>query len=156
MEEVTENNCGQCGKTSETKCARCKIIYYCGRECQRKHWRVHKKRCQTKLLETEPGEEVDDDEDEILPTEEMILKAKVAKSNIHGNGVFATKHIAQGERICFFYGQSIDANTKVRMRRLPDGLLSILNSDTLFHDTINKGKRLLGDGLFTQKLNNLS
>ena len=143
MEEITKQNCEQCGTPSETKCARCKVSYYCGRECQKKHWKSHKKYCKQFLYETEQDEELQDDEDQVLSTDDMILKAKVGKSSVHGNGVFATKHITQGELICFFHGQSKDANTKVRIRRMPDGTLSIIDSQIVFSDAINKGKRSL-------------
>lgn len=40
-------NCAVCGEPSTTKCTRCKEVYYCGRECQRKHWKEHKSECRT-------------------------------------------------------------------------------------------------------------
>ena len=27
------------------RCSRCKMMYYCNVECQRKHWKKHKKEC---------------------------------------------------------------------------------------------------------------
>ena len=27
------------------KCSRCKKVYYCGRECQKLHWKTHKEEC---------------------------------------------------------------------------------------------------------------
>eukprot|EP00976_Prorocentrum_cordatum_P070216 1179836-Prorocentrum_minimum.AAC.2 len=30
------------------QCARCRAVTYCGKECQRQHWRVHKPACTTK------------------------------------------------------------------------------------------------------------
>ena len=41
------------------------------------------------------------------------------------------------------------------MRRLPDGLLSMIDSQKVFHDAINKGKSLLEKCALTQKLNSL-
>jgi len=44
--EVTGVGCRVCGKTEKTrKCARCKVVTYCGREHQREDWRVHKNVC---------------------------------------------------------------------------------------------------------------
>ncbi|RPA81098.1 hypothetical protein BJ508DRAFT_362114 [Ascobolus immersus RN42] len=43
--------CGACGKPEVVaepelmKCGRCKGIWYCGKECQKGHWKVHKKVC---------------------------------------------------------------------------------------------------------------
>lgn len=42
--------CKVCGKTEDEevklkKCARCKKIVYCGVQCQKMHWKVHKKVC---------------------------------------------------------------------------------------------------------------
>jgi len=41
-----ERACGTCAENNATKkCAKCKAIQYCDRECQRIHWFVHKKEC---------------------------------------------------------------------------------------------------------------
>ncbi|CAL6084910.1 MYND_finger domain-containing protein [Hexamita inflata] len=34
-----------CGQTAKFRCAKCKQIWYCGRECQVKDWKEHKKTC---------------------------------------------------------------------------------------------------------------
>lgn len=41
------NRCGFCGtRGSGMKlCARCKLISYCGKDCQRGHYSSHKKEC---------------------------------------------------------------------------------------------------------------
>ena len=139
MEERLQQECGQCGKLSETKCARCKMIYYCSKDCQKNNWKKHKKVC--KYMEKERLEDEEVDDNEILSTNDMILKVKVAKSTVHGSGVFVTKDISQGERICFFDGELKDANTSVRIRRLPQGELSIIDSEKVFQDASKKGKK---------------
>lgn len=45
--------CMQCGKPPGNgvrlhKCSRCGTATYCGRECQRGHWRIHKAECVAK------------------------------------------------------------------------------------------------------------
>ncbi|XP_025206493.1 ankyrin repeat and MYND domain-containing protein 2 isoform X1 [Melanaphis sacchari] len=41
-----ERICGTCAENNASKkCAKCKAVQYCDRECQRIHWFVHKKEC---------------------------------------------------------------------------------------------------------------
>ncbi|XP_029946975.1 zinc finger MYND domain-containing protein 10 [Salarias fasciatus] len=52
--------CGSCGKESTKRCSRCQSEFYCGRECQVKHWPKHKEACKliavaTQKLEKEPS-----------------------------------------------------------------------------------------------------
>ena len=37
--------CRQCDKGAEMTCSRCDLVCYCSKECQRKHFGVHKKTC---------------------------------------------------------------------------------------------------------------
>ncbi len=46
--ERPEMRCGNCGDQAGgnlSTCSSCKNVRYCGRECQRQHWPVHKKAC---------------------------------------------------------------------------------------------------------------
>lgn len=47
---ISHSSCGQCGKNDTDiklqKCGRCHFQTYCGRDCQTKHWPIHKKVCQ--------------------------------------------------------------------------------------------------------------
>ena len=44
--ETHTNPCFVCRKTiAAQKCSRCKIVYYCSKECQESHWKFHKVWC---------------------------------------------------------------------------------------------------------------
>jgi len=53
-ERIAQNHCNTCKKTTDElidtqkfkKCSKCKLIYYCSRECQVKDWPKHKEICQ--------------------------------------------------------------------------------------------------------------
>ena len=40
--------CANCPKQGKVKCSVCKAVRYCGRECQKAHWKAHKKDCKKK------------------------------------------------------------------------------------------------------------
>ena len=44
---VPDRTCGACGAAMERplRCSRCKVTVYCGRECQKRAWKTHKKEC---------------------------------------------------------------------------------------------------------------
>lgn len=37
--------CNECGNEGAKKCGGCGEVYYCGRDCQKKHWKTHKVAC---------------------------------------------------------------------------------------------------------------
>jgi hypothetical protein len=47
MDYHAQPACAHCGVLSPAlkKCDRCRAVFYCGRDCQKKHWRQHKKDC---------------------------------------------------------------------------------------------------------------
>ena len=45
MEQQCSNPKCQTLSTSLKKCTRCYKAYYCNRECQSQHWKIHKKEC---------------------------------------------------------------------------------------------------------------
>eukprot|EP01116_Phalansterium_solitarium_P003835 TRINITY_DN14666_c0_g1_i1.p1 TRINITY_DN14666_c0_g1~~TRINITY_DN14666_c0_g1_i1.p1 ORF type:complete len:222 (-),score=43.73 TRINITY_DN14666_c0_g1_i1:233-898(-) len=46
-EYVMERKCARCPKEGIKfqRCSRCKEVYYCSRDCQQRHWTVHKGEC---------------------------------------------------------------------------------------------------------------
>ena len=38
-------SCFVCKKEGAKHCSRCRLIYYCGVECQKKDWPLHKLKC---------------------------------------------------------------------------------------------------------------
>lgn len=42
---MDDESCGVCGQPSEAKCSRCRVVNYCGPECQRLDWKSHKRVC---------------------------------------------------------------------------------------------------------------
>ena len=40
-----ESYCVVCEKATKNSCARCRLVYYCSRDCQAKDWPKHKSKC---------------------------------------------------------------------------------------------------------------
>eukprot|EP01084_Bolivina_argentea_P214252 363762_1 len=54
----TNHHCHVCLKQNVTsRCSRCKSIYYCGMQCQKKNWKEHKKQC--KKMKQQHNQQVD-------------------------------------------------------------------------------------------------
>ena len=58
MALVQEGACAACGGGGSAsgavfmKCARCKAVRYCSKDCQRTHWRLHKASCAAETAQT--------------------------------------------------------------------------------------------------------
>ncbi len=47
-----DNWCLGCSnKNAQFRCSKCKSVYFCNKECQKKCWKIHKKHCQRNLFE---------------------------------------------------------------------------------------------------------
>ncbi|XP_068084363.1 zinc finger MYND domain-containing protein 10 [Anabrus simplex] len=44
-----KRNCSFCGDKATKRCSRCKVTWYCGRECQVQHWPSHRSECEAKV-----------------------------------------------------------------------------------------------------------
>ena len=51
-------SCEGCGKEDAKRCAGCGSVAYCGKECQKKGWKMHKRLCHRRKLVT-PAEKVE-------------------------------------------------------------------------------------------------
>ena len=86
MSELLANPkvCGACNKPGcSLKCA-CKLVFYCGGECQRAHWPTHKKDCRLAL-----AKRVKDAKREHGRDNEAVAKARLDAGDAHqGQGRF--------------------------------------------------------------------
>lgn len=39
------HTCPECKQPAELKCSACKLVWYCGKEHQKQHWKQHKNLC---------------------------------------------------------------------------------------------------------------
>ena len=46
-ESVPEGDCAVCGHVAKAICTGCRHVFYCKRDCQKKHWSSHKEDCKT-------------------------------------------------------------------------------------------------------------
>ena len=44
--EEVQSVCVYCNKTAKQKCSRCHAVYYCNKDCQSAHYRIHKQLCE--------------------------------------------------------------------------------------------------------------
>ena len=47
LEDTDAGECPVCTKVAENKCTACKAVFYCNRDCQKKHWKTHKFDCKS-------------------------------------------------------------------------------------------------------------
>lgn len=50
LESQISNSCSHCGSKADKKCSKCKTDFYCSRNCQVKHWPLHKQQCGKETL----------------------------------------------------------------------------------------------------------
>ena len=53
------NKCSLCLKSAKNQCSKCKTVYYCSKDCQVKHWNLHKKVCKNKLVNNIKNKTID-------------------------------------------------------------------------------------------------
>lgn len=144
MSEKKESGlCGFCGALATVKCAKCRRIFYCDRNCQKRHWKEHKKVCvvaeesqpEKKPTLKEPLEAVD--------VSNLELKVEVRTKPDGSLGVFTTEYVHKGDLLCFYDGETKDGNTKIRLRKCPQtSMLGIVDADQVFTKILNVEKCL--------------
>jgi hypothetical protein len=79
---ATPYECKQCHKIGPWKtCARCGHIFYCGRECQVKHWPLHRPYCKRSTTQARLADSGDARNDIVMPTRtDPILSTSTSSS----------------------------------------------------------------------------
>lgn len=55
---AADSQCSTCGEEKASRrCSRCKNEIYCGPDCQKVHWPIHKKTCTPAKTEVKPNSE---------------------------------------------------------------------------------------------------
>lgn len=49
---MSDTVCAECGKQAELKCSACKLVTYCCKDHQKKHWKTHKNLCRPYEVKT--------------------------------------------------------------------------------------------------------
>jgi len=81
--DVESNDCAQCGQAAATaRCTRCKTVFYCDRECQKAHWKTHKKECGQKATKKQKEEVVEEGEEVV----QINRKKKTARAGASSVG----------------------------------------------------------------------
>ena len=44
--QTKTGKCTRCHSSCSKVCARCKDVFYCSKECQKKHWKIHRRTCE--------------------------------------------------------------------------------------------------------------
>ncbi|KAK4556325.1 hypothetical protein LTR86_006469 [Recurvomyces mirabilis] len=85
------STCAGCSKSRDQgdklllKCARCKVVAYCSKECQKTHWKQHKPACNAVHKHTAPG---------ASPNLVALRKLAIADFNLR-----TTTHITTGQGV---------------------------------------------------------
>lgn len=91
------NVCSFCNKINTSGkllqvCSRCKSTRYCNAECQRGHWKTHKKRCKELANALKPGQDapapklgIDFDEHNATDKHKMVFDAIVKKYKLNSD-----------------------------------------------------------------------
>ncbi|MBS0648161.1 MAG: zinc finger MYND domain-containing protein [Verrucomicrobia bacterium] len=72
--------CENCKKVATQRCARCKLVFYCGKECQEKVWSEHKLVCLTPEARQQRTKT-------ILEENEQLMKSSEFRHNLEAGGL---------------------------------------------------------------------
>src|SRR5213080_2328666 len=96
------SGCSNCQKPyAKLRCGKCKLSYYCDKECQKENWKVHKNVCQD-LKEHE--EQKDDIVKNFVTQNQELYKNALMMSKFLGNHsrfVVFTKNKPEQKDICY-------------------------------------------------------
>lgn len=131
---ATSGNCAKCKKPNATsKCGACKMVYYCNVDCQRAHWKRHKKQCnkfhnetQTKIKTTPAGNHKEKQDTDISNT--YVYKLVALGDTESGKSSIITR-LVKGE-FSEYYEATFGASCLTQMVYLRDSTVKFEIWDT--------------------------
>ncbi|XP_062987641.1 tudor domain-containing protein 1 [Elgaria multicarinata webbii] len=138
--------CHFCGLFGSLRCTRCKQIYYCSLDCQRKDWQMHSIVCKPVKLNTDKVKDIEKTLDEIKKKENM------QSMNINKTGDQDKKREELDKRIMFS-----DLNTLGLQKNMKiEGTITEFNNPRKFYIVVNSPEILSNIGKLTVRLKDYS
>lgn len=90
---ANEGDCGFCGALANVKCSSCKTVFYCDRNCQKRHWKQHKRLCQRPSETDDKCKEVAVEPLDAVDVSQLQLKVEVREKSNGTFGVFTSDYV---------------------------------------------------------------
>lgn len=122
--------CAACHKSKSNllRCSRCGMVYYCDSQCQKKHWKKHKSKCQCYTVKAIDGKGFGMvasrkiKQGDVILTEEPVLTANMALSQDDRNSFlisqFSKLSLADKERVDSLYDNDPEEDAKMKVVRI--------------------------------------
>ena len=153
------SECAGCGSESaKNRCGGCNQVYYCDKQCQRKHWKTHKKQCKFKKKKKKKRKAkeklmVNDDDDKKMEETHQDFNNKDIKKTLEFIGDSNQKYLSRLDEITeLLQPNNIPINEKRFEEIEKNGLWQIYDKVLDFSYNHLKTKQ---DNMITQKSLNI-